>query len=92
MFHFTKALKTSLSKSVRIMLAVLSVVVFFTAAQVANAATYTVTNTLDSGAGSLRQAVIDANATVGERGQGQSESGLRGRHGDGRHLAVPSRS
>lgn len=34
-------------------------------AQPASAATYTVTNTSDSGAGSLRQAIIDANANVG---------------------------
>lgn len=33
--------------------------------QKAIAATYTVTNTNDSGAGSLRQAIIDANASVG---------------------------
>ncbi|MCA9428591.1 MAG: hypothetical protein KC994_26170, partial [Candidatus Omnitrophica bacterium] len=31
----------------------------------ANAATYTVTTTADSGAGSFRQAILDANATVG---------------------------
>ena len=31
----------------------------------AHAATFTVTNTNDSGAGSLRQAILDANATVG---------------------------
>lgn len=31
----------------------------------AEAATFTVTNTNDSGAGSLRQAVLDANAAVG---------------------------
>ena len=29
-------------------------------------ATFTVTNTNDSGAGSLRQAILDANATAGE--------------------------
>src|SRR5438552_1023179 len=34
-------------------------------AQVILAATYTVTNTLDSGPGSLRQAVTDANANPG---------------------------
>jgi hypothetical protein len=33
--------------------------------QVAFAATFTVTNTLDSGPGSLRQAILDANATPG---------------------------
>jgi hypothetical protein len=32
---------------------------------VADAATFTVTNTFDSGAGSLRQAILDANATFG---------------------------
>jgi hypothetical protein len=32
----------------------------------AQAATFTVTNTNDSGAGSLRQAILDANAAAGE--------------------------
>ena len=46
------------------LLAVLAVVLLSTTAPAA-AATYTVTNTLDSGAGSLRQAIIDANANAG---------------------------
>src|SRR6185369_5159213 len=33
--------------------------------RLAAAATFTVTNTNDSGAGSLRQAILDANATAG---------------------------
>src|SRR5437899_10666596 len=34
-------------------------------ASLSRAATFTVTNTNDSGAGSLRQAILDANATAG---------------------------
>ncbi len=37
----------------------------FLSASLAAAATYTVTNTADSGAGSLRQAILDANANAG---------------------------
>jgi hypothetical protein len=36
-------------------------------AQIGNAATYTVSNTDDSGSGSLRQAIIDANNNSGAR-------------------------
>ncbi len=45
----------------------LTIVALFFVVQSSNvrAATFTVTNTNDSGAGSLRQAIIDANATVG---------------------------
>ena len=41
--------------------AVLTLVAFFVGVSTASAATFTVTNTNDSGAGSLRQAVLDAN-------------------------------
>jgi len=41
-----------------------AVALFFTAAA-ASATTFTVTNTADSGAGSLRQAILDANANAG---------------------------
>ena len=37
----------------------------FAACVAAQAATFTVTNTSDSGAGSLRQAILDANANPG---------------------------
>ncbi|MFK7908082.1 MAG: hypothetical protein AB8B69_23325, partial [Chitinophagales bacterium] len=37
----------------------------FLAFSPANAATFTVSNTDDSGAGSLRQAILDANSTAG---------------------------
>src|SRR5215207_2961588 len=42
-----------------------SLVLGFCFAPAAFAATFTVTNTNDSGAGSLRQAILDANATAG---------------------------
>src|SRR5690348_17869034 len=40
-------------------------VAFLAAASAAGAATFTVTNTGDSGTGSLRQAILDANANPG---------------------------
>jgi len=50
--------KVKLKKAAFILLVLLT-------AGVANATTYTVSNTLDAGAGSLRQAITDANANVG---------------------------
>ena len=38
---------------------------FLVCAGIASATTYTVTSTADSGAGSLRQAITDANASLG---------------------------
>jgi len=65
MFQVTKALNAPLSKYVRATLLIsFAFVIFVSAVQSINGATYTVTNTLDSGAGSLRQAVLDANATA----------------------------
>src|SRR4051812_20283085 len=43
-----------------------AVAMAFGATQVSRAATFTVTNTNDSGAGSLRQAILDANSTAGQ--------------------------
>lgn len=48
-----------------IALSLLTLVGVIAMASTANAATYTVTNTADSGAGSLRQAITDANANGG---------------------------
>ncbi len=48
--------------AINIFVALLGVLVFSASA---NAATYTVTNTNDSGAGSLRQAITSANSTIG---------------------------
>src|SRR5689334_19716773 len=45
--------------------AVLALLLCLAAIFPANAATFTVTSTADSGAGSLRQAILDANASVG---------------------------
>ncbi len=47
-----------------IFLCVISVV-FTAPVELAQGATFTVTNTLDSGAGSLRKAISDANASAG---------------------------
>lgn len=55
-------MKTKLLQGFVILIGLIGVAFF---AQPASAATYTVTNTSDSGAGSLRQAIIDANANVG---------------------------
>lgn len=67
--YSTKALHfgyTSYMKKLSLLLASLLFGTFVFAIQVgiASAADYTVTNTADSGAGSLRQAIIDANANV----------------------------
>lgn len=65
MLYQSLAHSSRLSKWVRVR-ALLTTFAFFIltlAAQQASAATITVTNTADSGAGSLRQAVTDANAT-----------------------------
>ncbi len=48
-----------------IVLSLLTLVGLFAMASTTHAATYTVTNTADSGAGSLRQAITDANANGG---------------------------
>ena len=50
---------------VLVSLAVLTLAGAFLFATSVRAATFTVTNVADSGAGSLRQAMIDANATAG---------------------------
>ena len=44
----------------------LALVALYLAASAASATTYTVTSTADSGAGTLRQAITDANANPGE--------------------------
>lgn len=66
MFHFSVAQNAPKSRSVfvRGVPAALASIILVLAAQSISAATYTVTTTADSGAGSLRQAVLDANATV----------------------------
>ena len=52
-------------KTRSILTALMAVLIFIMASAVsASAATYTVTNTDDSGAGSLRQAILDANGTA----------------------------
>ena len=48
----------------------------------ARAATFTVTNTLDNGAGSLRQAIIDANAAAGPGKSGADRDVCGARAGD----------
>ncbi len=65
MFHQSPAHPRFMSKSVcvRASFAALAFFVFVLASQQVGAATITVTNTADSGAGSLRQAVADANGT-----------------------------
>ncbi len=57
---------TSILQNIRFrgLLAALAFFICLASTQSTTAATYTVTNTLDSGAGSLRQAVLDANGTA----------------------------
>ena len=63
MFYQSLAHLPSLSKSVRGSFAALAFFILIFAAQQVGAATITVINTADGGAGSLRQAAADANAT-----------------------------
>ncbi|HQU82429.1 MAG TPA: hypothetical protein PKY59_04865, partial [Pyrinomonadaceae bacterium] len=64
MFYRPLKIQPKTLKSVCTILAVCGFLMMTLAAQTRiSAATFTVTNTADSGAGSLRQAVADANAT-----------------------------
>ena len=57
--------KVSVSRVSSVLLAVLLLSVSAIGVTPAHAATFTVTNLNDSGAGSLRQAILDANAAAG---------------------------
>ena len=63
MFYQSSAHCPLLSKRVRVLLTAFAVFILTLMAQPVSAATITVTNAADSGAGSLRQAVADANST-----------------------------
>lgn len=58
-------------------------VAFAVCAPAADAATYTVTTTADGGAGSLRQVIVDLNATPGEHAVHFAMPG------DGPHVIAP---
>jgi hypothetical protein len=60
-----RALKKQRRAALRASRAALAVGVVLAGAAPASAATFTVTNAADSGGGSLRQAILDANAAVG---------------------------
>lgn len=66
MFHITSAQVVSGFEAVRVrgLFIAFAVFIAIASAQIISAATYTVTTIGDSGAGSLRQAVLDANATA----------------------------
>lgn len=63
MFHQSLTCPAFLSKTPRVSFTALAFFILTLAAQQVGAAVVTVTNTADSGAGSLRQAVADANGT-----------------------------
>jgi hypothetical protein len=67
--------KANLSSGLRFMFVLLTVLVLIGTAE---AATYTVTNTNDSGVGSLREAISQANGTVGVADTIEFEAGLSG--------------
>ena len=50
----------------------------FASVQLVHAATFTVTNTNDSGSGTLRQAILDANANAGVADTINFDSGVTG--------------
>jgi hypothetical protein len=64
-FHPEFKLSFGVSRSLNVFVLFLLFAVFAVLAPTAHAATYTVTNLNNAGVGSLRQAVIDANAAVG---------------------------
>src|SRR2546423_15144192 len=68
MSKFTNPFHTFFSNSLRasgLIIRLAFLIGLFAGVQPARAATFTVTNTGDSGAGSLRQAIADANALAG---------------------------
>src|SRR2546423_14808109 len=69
MSKFTNPFHTFFSNSLRasgLIIRLAFLIGLFAGVQPARAATFTVTNTGDSGAGSLRQAIADANALAGD--------------------------